>query len=135
MELSCGRVNIPAQRGGGANEGRRVCREAQSRLMRCEIQEGRAQWRILPYELLFQFSSLSNDIFSLKCTNAVIFKRTRNFYFSLSARQLRQGILVSHDCRDWTDACRHTLNMHFGFNICIYTHFMNANCDLHLILL
>lgn len=57
-----------------------------------------------------------------------------NFTFcSLQGTELNQGILVSHDCRDWTDACIHMLNKHFGFKICIYTCFMNTSCDLHLI--
>lgn len=37
--VSCGRVNIPAQRGDAALERRTARREAQSRLMRCKIQE------------------------------------------------------------------------------------------------
>lgn len=112
VEVSCGRVNSPVQRGDGANERRTACREAQSRLMRCKIQERRAQWRMLPYEL-FQFSNLSNHGFSLKCRNDTIFKKTRNFYPSLSARYLAEA----RDCGiSWLQ----------GLDRCLYTHVEQA---------
>lgn len=93
----------------GANEGMTVCREAQPRLLRRKIQERRAQWRTLPHELLFLFSNLPYHRFSLKCINVIIFKRTRNFYFSFSARYLTapRGSDIS-----WLQ----------GLDRCLYTH-------------